>query len=172
MKKICCLLISTLLIVFALSSCQALDPSADDTKTPDASEAPALGEATTKAPVQPYEEGLYEVCDFVLSTEQASYPADVSYIDVIVTAVEAGCEVNYGGSYDIFRLEDGKETFLCYGGGDVGCILIPDDENSFAKGTLRINLDPIREYQGIEFTPGTYRVHIDDKTIDIVLETP
>ena len=49
---------------------------------------------------------------------------------------------------------------------------IPDDENSLAKGTFRINSDPIREYQGIEFTPGTYRVHIDDKIIDIVLEVP
>ena len=69
-------------------------------------------------------------------------------------------------------MEDGEETFLCYRGGDVGCILTPKDENSFAEGTLRMYLDPIREYQGIEFVPGTYRVHIDNKTIDIVLEAP
>lgn len=115
-------------------------------------------------------QALYEpTTDFVLSLAEDSYPVDVDYIDVTVTATRPGYELNVSMSYDIFKVENGERTHLGYGGAEVAAVYTPDDPSSFAEGSIRVDLVAFQKNYETILAAGEYRIRIDGQFVDVTL---
>ncbi len=162
-----------LIVIFLLSSCQpqspseSIDTSSAVTETDTSSVVTQIIEPSSKSEET---QELYDPCaPFVLSVEKNAYPVGVSYIDVIVTATEAGCELTISNSYKIFKLNDDEQTFVCYGGVETAAVFTPSDQSSVAQGTVRVDFDALRQNNDVHLEAGTYRIFFDDQYVDVVL---
>ena len=186
-----CMIVMALLMAFLLTACQVTS----DMETADSAEttptfqtaSPETQAQTSPAETEPAEDStspvvshdtessedtrsLYEpTTDFVLSLAEDSYPVDVDYIDVTVTATRPGYELNVSMSYDIFKVENGELIHLGYGGGAVAAVYTPDDPSSFAEGSIRVDLVAFQKNYETILAAGEYRIRIDGQFVDVTL---
>ena len=160
-------IVFVLVIVLLLSSCQF---AGEQTPAQTALDTPSVVMQVMEPSSSEETKPLYDQCaTFVLMVEETSYPVDIPYINVIVTATEAWRELTVGLSYRIDRLDNGEPTFVCYGGSEVAAVFTPQDLSTIAQGSIRVDLDALRQHCGIAFTAGVYRISIDDEFVDVTL---
>ena len=173
MKKVFTLLTTMVLVLLYCSSCQpaspseSIDTSSAVTETDTSSVVTQIIEPSSKSEET---QVLYDPCStFVLSVGENAYPVNVPYIDVTVTATEAGCELTISNSYKICQLNNGEQTFVCYGGVETAAVFTPNDLSSIAQGSVRVDLDALRQNNDVHLEAGTYRIFFDDQYVDVVL---